>query len=145
MLSDDIIKLCTPGGPTVTAALAEDPESPVHKIADKLYSKPNKLSEVLTRVSISKDHSAITKSEENKQLDDKELDSAASCGNFPYKPSGLFLHMFAAALRTLSRHPLSGMVSPPLMGSSGVIPLSVISVIPDIMKVRAPISPKSQV
>lgn len=30
--------------------------------------------------------------------------------------------------------PLAGLVSPPLLGSSGVIPLSIVSVIPDIMR-----------
>jgi hypothetical protein len=37
---------------------------------------------------------------------------------------------------TLETNPLNGMCSPPLMGSSGVIPLSIVSVIPDIMQVR---------
>jgi hypothetical protein len=34
----------------------------------------------------------------------------------------------------LDIHPLAGVVSPPLLGSSGVIPLSIVSVIPDIMR-----------
>jgi hypothetical protein len=37
-------------------------------------------------------------------------------------------------LHTLDTNPLAGLVSPPLLGTSGVVPLSIISVIPDIMK-----------
>jgi hypothetical protein len=34
----------------------------------------------------------------------------------------------------LDTDPLAGLVSPPLLGSSGVVPLSIVSVIPDIMR-----------
>jgi hypothetical protein len=37
-------------------------------------------------------------------------------------------------LRPLDVDPLAGLVSPSLLGSSGVIPLSIVSVIPDIMR-----------
>jgi phosphatidylserine/phosphatidylglycerophosphate/cardiolipin synthase-like enzyme len=37
-------------------------------------------------------------------------------------------------LHTLDADPLAGLVSPSLLGSSGVIPLSIVSVIPDIMR-----------
>jgi phosphatidylserine/phosphatidylglycerophosphate/cardiolipin synthase-like enzyme len=37
-------------------------------------------------------------------------------------------------LQALDTDPLAGVVSPPLLGSSGVIPLSIVSVIPDIMR-----------
>jgi phosphatidylserine/phosphatidylglycerophosphate/cardiolipin synthase-like enzyme len=37
-------------------------------------------------------------------------------------------------LQTLDADPLAGLVSPSLLGSSGVIPLSIVSVIPDIMR-----------
>jgi len=42
--------------------------------------------------------------------------------------------MYLEALRTLDKDPLAGLVSPPLFGTSGVVPLSIISVIPDIIK-----------
>jgi phosphatidylserine/phosphatidylglycerophosphate/cardiolipin synthase-like enzyme len=35
---------------------------------------------------------------------------------------------------TLDRDPLSGLVAPPLIGSTGTMPLSIISLIPDIMR-----------
>lgn len=43
------------------------------------------------------------------------------------------MQMFADCLLTLQRDPLAGLVSPPLIGSEGTIPLSIVSVIPDIM------------
>lgn len=35
---------------------------------------------------------------------------------------------------TLNRDPLSGLVAPPLIGSTGTMPLTIISLIPDIMR-----------
>ena len=63
-----------------------------------------------------------------------ELDLAAQFGRFPHRPSELFLKLFHNALCTLRRDPLCGCVSPSLIGSSGVIPLTIISTIPDIMQ-----------
>jgi hypothetical protein len=36
---------------------------------------------------------------------------------------------------TLEDNPINGLVSPPLSGSTGIVPLSIISVIPDIIEV----------
>ena len=44
--------------------------------------------------------------------------------------------MYAQCLLTLEENPLNGLCSPPLMGSHGVVPLTVISVIPDIIQVN---------
>jgi len=41
--------------------------------------------------------------------------------------------MYLSLMPTLERDPLSGLVPPDLIGSTGVMPLSVISLIPDIM------------
>lgn len=44
--------------------------------------------------------------------------------------------MFAQALLALDDgRPLNGLVSPKLLGSCGVVPLTIISVIPDIIQV----------
>ncbi|CAF1637567.1 unnamed protein product [Adineta ricciae] len=64
----------------------------------------------------------------------KELDIAAEFGRFPYRPSNLFLKIFYNVIRTLEYDPLGGRVSPSLIGSSGIIPLTIISTIPDIMR-----------
>lgn len=63
-----------------------------------------------------------------------DLDTIAQNSRFPYRPSDLFLKMFGAAQETLVQEPLSGVVSPPLLGSSGVVPFTIISVVTDIMK-----------
>lgn len=44
--------------------------------------------------------------------------------------------VYAQALLAIESYPLNGMVSPPLFGAHGVVPLTVISVIPDIIQVR---------
>ena len=68
------------------------------------------------------------------EITDDELDAAARFGRFPSRPSDLFLKLFHNALSTLRRDPLAGCVSPSLIGSSGVLPLSIVSTIPDIMR-----------
>ena len=44
------------------------------------------------------------------------------------------MKIYGDVLRTLDRDPLAGLVSPSLIGSTGTIPLSIVSVIPDIMR-----------
>lgn len=68
------------------------------------------------------------------EITDEELDIAANFGRFPYRPSELFLKLFHNVLCTLKRDPSVGCVSPSLIGTSGVIPLTIISTIPDIMQ-----------
>jgi hypothetical protein len=50
------------------------------------------------------------------------------------RPFVISKQIYNDVLHTLDTNPLAGLVSPPLLGSSGVIPLSIISVIPDIMR-----------
>ncbi|KAI0103621.1 hypothetical protein GGR51DRAFT_523871 [Nemania sp. FL0031] len=66
---------------------------------------------------------------------DEELEQAHSCGKWgPKNPSDLFLRLYHDALCTLNDDPGRGMVSPCLMGSSGTAPLTIISVLPDIVR-----------
>ncbi|KAI1853147.1 hypothetical protein JX266_001853 [Neoarthrinium moseri] len=66
---------------------------------------------------------------------DHELDLAYACGSWgPNRPSDLFLKLYHDSLSTLNEHPDHGMVSPSLLGSNGVAPLTIISVIPDIVR-----------
>jgi hypothetical protein len=67
-------------------------------------------------------------------ITEDELNFAAEFGRFPQRPSDLFLKLFHNVLFTLQRDPLCGRVSPSLIGTSGVIPLTIISTIPDIMQ-----------
>ncbi|KAL7418972.1 hypothetical protein Q5752_006656 [Cryptotrichosporon argae] len=48
--------------------------------------------------------------------------------------SELFWKMYLSLLPTVERDPLSGLVSPDLLGSTTTMPLSIISLIPDIMR-----------
>ncbi|EPQ55823.1 hypothetical protein GLOTRDRAFT_138593 [Gloeophyllum trabeum ATCC 11539] len=118
-------------GPTVTQALAENPHLSPRRAAWKTYPKPFFLKRLLLRFQIRHD---LYKGRGDNDLTQEDLDEAAQSGNFPYRPSNLFLKIYSDVLLCLARDPLSGLVSPPLMASSAVMPLSIISVIPDIMK-----------
>lgn len=63
-----------------------------------------------------------------------DLDRAAECGDFGRRPSDLFLRMYVDILAGIDREPWSGVISPPLLGSRGVVTMSIISVIPDIIQ-----------
>ncbi|KAI1804973.1 hypothetical protein F4811DRAFT_517531 [Daldinia bambusicola] len=68
-------------------------------------------------------------------LSSKELEKARVCGKWgSQRPSDLFLRIYHDSLSTLDDDLGCGMVSPSLMGSSGTMPLTIISVIPDIMR-----------
>lgn len=60
---------------------------------------------------------------------------ARQCGNWGNsEPSELFLQCFHDALCSLEYDARAGMVSPSLMGSHGVIPLTIIAPLPDICR-----------
>ncbi|KAI1143088.1 IQ calmodulin-binding motif protein [Hypoxylon sp. FL0543] len=68
-------------------------------------------------------------------ISSQELQRAQSCGKWgSQEPSDLFLRIYHDALCTLDHNLECGMVSPSLMGSSGTMPLTIISVIPDIVR-----------
>ncbi|GAP92802.1 putative iq calmodulin-binding motif protein [Rosellinia necatrix] len=65
----------------------------------------------------------------------EELRRARMCGKWgPREPSDLFMRLYHDALCTLDDHPDFGVVSPCLMGSSGTVPMTIISVLPDIAR-----------
>ncbi|GAA5844297.1 hypothetical protein JCM3766R1_002902 [Sporobolomyces carnicolor] len=96
--------------------------------AKRMFPKPNPAKRLYRRFFIKRD--LVYGREWTKE----ELDEAAKRGNFPYRPSDLFLKMYADVLTCLTRDPLAGNVSPSLLGTQGTIPLSIVSTIPDIMK-----------
>jgi len=118
-IPDNVYQLCQ-GKETVTSALAASPTSTVSSIAEKLY-KHGKKEGSKTKVG-------------SPALTPTDLDRAEKCGKFTSRPSELFLQIYAEVLRTLEHDSLANLVSPPLIASTGVIPLSIISVIPDIMR-----------
>ncbi|KAL8281193.1 hypothetical protein RQP46_006551 [Phenoliferia psychrophenolica] len=113
---------------SVLSTLAKKPAAAPGATARKLFPKAWFGARLLRRVTIKRDllHGRV--------WTEKELDQAAERGNFPYRPSDLFLNMYADVLTCLSRRPLAGNVSPALLGTSGTIPLSIVSTIPDIMR-----------
>ncbi|CAF4643135.1 unnamed protein product [Rotaria socialis] len=68
------------------------------------------------------------------EVTQEEIDVAARFGRFFQRPSDLFLKLFYSVICTLKHDPLAGRVSPAVIGSTGVIPLTIISTIPDIMR-----------
>ncbi|KAI0050745.1 hypothetical protein FA95DRAFT_1535710 [Auriscalpium vulgare] len=120
MPSDHVLQLCA-SSETVTAALAKQPNQPVSKIVKELFGKGG---------AAVKEHTTATKDDHHAD----DLQKAERCGKFPSKPSELFLKIYNDVLTTLDSDPLAGLVSPSLLASSGVIPLSIVSVIPDIMR-----------
>ena len=121
-LSDWLYGLCHSSS-SVSALLAEDPSLTPGKAAARLYRhNVGKL----TDCQPPSDREPATA---------ESLQRAFECGNFgPTKPSELFLRIFHDALLPLEQDPLAGCVSPPLMGSHGVIPLTVIGTLPDIAR-----------
>ncbi|KZO91603.1 hypothetical protein CALVIDRAFT_541638 [Calocera viscosa TUFC12733] len=128
MVNQRVVDLCH-SDETVTSYLAKTPNKAPYKIPKKLFPKPNPFKRLFFRYEVKKElhhgHGELTQ---------EELDRVASCGKFEKRPSDLFLQMYADVLLCLERDPMSGLVSPPLLGSTGTIPLSIASVIPDIMQ-----------
>ncbi|KAJ6608617.1 hypothetical protein B0H10DRAFT_2067394 [Mycena sp. CBHHK59/15] len=124
MISPNVRALCN-GTETVSSLLAQDPELPPGDAWKKLYgphaAAPNQ--------------SAAAAREHRDDHTPEDLKRAHECGKWgPTEPSELFLKLYHDALCTLDHDVASAMVSPPLMGTCGTIPLTVISVVPDIMR-----------
>ncbi|OZJ02257.1 hypothetical protein BZG36_05027, partial [Bifiguratus adelaidae] len=63
----------------------------------------------------------------------EELEVLANDPRFPYRPSDLFLKIYATMVRSLEQDILGGVVSPELMSGSGVVTHTVFGSIPEIM------------
>ncbi|CAG9984914.1 unnamed protein product [Clonostachys byssicola] len=126
MVSQYVYDLCHAGA-TVSSELAKNPRDTPEKIIQRLYGSQ-------------KPHTPHRQSNSSSDNDDKEdasrdaLQRAYECGQWPHdKPSRLFLRAFADSLACLDANPLAGMVSPPLMGSHGVVPLTIIAPLVSLM------------
>lgn len=128
--------------------LAGHPEATVKKALRKTYPKPNPLIRLARRFKVR--HSVIhgLTDKEMQKLEDREgkLKRDQAGWRLEHEPdvgadgrprvivSPLFWKVYLSILPTLERDPLSGLVPPPLLGSTTTMPLSVISLIPDIMR-----------
>ncbi|KAK3318867.1 hypothetical protein B0H66DRAFT_582359 [Apodospora peruviana] len=129
-ISDRLVELCT-SNESVSSLLAAFPSREPGDVWEELYDdhvKPKSSDDEADGV----DGFQVARQNE---LSRDELKRAAKCGNWgPTQPSDLFLKIYHDALCTLEENPLHAMVSPSLMGSCGVVPLTIISVIPDIVR-----------
>ncbi|KAJ2979021.1 hypothetical protein NQ176_g3500 [Zarea fungicola] len=121
MVSDRVVKLCCESA-TLSSTWAQDPTVAPSTIIDRLYGHypRDRTCEPTAR---------------RQQASATEQDQAKTCGKWgPTSPSSLFLQAFADALNCLDADVQSGVVSPPLMGSHGTIPLTVIAPLADIIR-----------
>ncbi|KAJ4366777.1 hypothetical protein N0V83_007302 [Neocucurbitaria cava] len=121
-ISDKIFQFCTDPN-SVSALYARDPTQSPEDYAKKLYGGQ---------------HYAITEKKpphERRALTKEDMDRARQCGNWgKTEPSELFLHCFHDALCSLEHDHLAGVISPSLMGSHGIIPLTILAPLPDIAR-----------
>lgn len=125
MISDTLLQLCTLDE-SVTSVLTIDPALSPHEAWKKLYGhvETTKIDVESYRIG---DHA-----DEEAQL---ALERAEKCGKWgDEKPSALFLKIFHDALGPVEKDIETAMVSPSLMGSSGVVPLTILSTVPDIVR-----------
>ncbi|SAM86194.1 uncharacterized protein UBRO_08611 [Ustilago bromivora] len=133
--------------PTITSAVAADPTLPPSEAAKHLFPTPPAAKRGLIRFKIKEqleegrgkhwvwDKGAVHHG--NREPDDQELQRVRH--RFGYKseaeggPSRLYLMILADCLLPLPRNPMSGVVSPPLLATTGIVPLSIFSTGPDII------------
>lgn len=122
-ITPTVVKLCQ-SEETVSSEIAKNPSLSPGEVATKIYDKR----ETTGRPSRYADDELTPASAE-------DLKQASSCGRWgPTQPGELFLGAYHDVLCCLEADPLSGVVSPPLMGSYGTMPLSVIAPLVDIIR-----------
>ncbi|KAJ6259597.1 hypothetical protein Dda_5235 [Drechslerella dactyloides] len=130
MIPESVQKLCA-SEVSVTSLMNEDPTLTPAKAYDKLVRST-------TPIAISalkQKHAAKCNEGAYGDVLDGDLEDARACGNFEgTQPSRLFLKIFYHVLRTLEKDPRAGVVSPRFLGTTGVVPLTIMSIIPDIMR-----------
>jgi hypothetical protein len=122
-ITPTVVKLCQ-SEETVSSEIAKNPSLSPGEVATKINGKR----ETTGRPSRHADGELTPASAE-------DLKQASSCGRWgPTQPGELFLSAYHDVLCCLEADPLSGVVSPPLMGSYGTMPLSVIAPLVDIIR-----------
>ncbi|KAF3391440.1 hypothetical protein F1880_007432 [Penicillium rolfsii] len=130
MVTDRIYNWCKQPD-TVTSELAKDPSQSPWKVFKDLYETHDHILPLKKSV----DSGTTSSDEVSPALEKDELQKALSCGNWGSSvPSELFLKVYHGAISTLEKDPSSGVVSPPLMGSTGVVPLTIVAPLPDLCR-----------
>ena len=120
MVSENVVKLCQ-AAEVVSSVLGKDPTAAPGDIVKQLYGSKKDVHSQLDG------HPPV--------LAPEQLEIVRQCGRWgPTQPSPLFLQVFGDALNCLDADPMSGVVSPPLMGSHGTMPLTVIAPLADIIR-----------
>ncbi|CEJ86164.1 hypothetical protein VHEMI04027 [[Torrubiella] hemipterigena] len=118
MPSDRVLQLCQDTN-TVSSIWAKDTTKVPDKIIQQLYSG----------------HAQGNAKAFRQPASEEAQNKALKCGRWgPSTPSPLFLQAFTDALNCLEADPMSGVVSPPLMGSHGTMPLTVIAPLADVIR-----------
>lgn len=137
---------------TITSAVAAEPDLPPLKAASRLFPNPPAWKRAILRVKIKEQleegrvkkwkwHKGAVHAK-NLEPDDEEL--KAVCERYGYRfgseeqekdaPSRLFTMMLADACLPIPRYPLSGVVSPSLLATTGIVPFTIFSTGPDIIQ-----------
>ena len=122
MVSDRVFKLCQEA-PTVSSEFAKNPSEAPTEIAKRLYGN--------TKPATKHDFPGV----DRPSASIADLERALQCGKWgPSQPSEFFLRVWNDVLSSLDVDALGGMISPPLMGSYGTMPLTVIAPLADIVR-----------
>ncbi|KAI1264247.1 phospholipase D/nuclease [Xylariaceae sp. FL1019] len=125
-ITDRVVQWCQ-SEDSVTSLLAVDPSLSPGDAFAKLYHDHT--------LGSSRRVHEHTRKDSKISITDEPLSRARECGKWgENEPSELFLQMYHDALSTLDDDPGRAMVSPSLMGRYGTVPLTVISVVPDIVR-----------
>ncbi|ORX35632.1 hypothetical protein BD324DRAFT_630908 [Kockovaella imperatae] len=131
----------TPSRTLLSHHLQQHPDHSVGQAIDTLFPKANPIMRLIKRFKVK--HSVIS------GMTQKEMARWTAEGEALRKKAGwklqgepgegvevseLFWKMYLSLLPTLERDPLSGLVPPDLLGSTTTMPISIISLIPDIMQ-----------
>lgn len=122
MPSHEVFKLCQ-AAPSVSSEFAKDPQEAPTEIIKRLYGH------------CTPDTKLDNSGEDRRPASVEELEQARQCGRWgPQQPSEFFLRVYNDVLQCLGVDPMGSMVSPPLMGSHGTLPLAVIAPLADIIR-----------
>jgi phosphatidylserine/phosphatidylglycerophosphate/cardiolipin synthase-like enzyme len=120
-ITSTVVKLCQ-AEDTVSSELAKDPALAPGEAVTKLYGN----------------RSTTGKPPQHEELGPasaEDLKQALSCGRWgPTRPGELFLRVYHDVLTCVEVDPIAGVVSPPLLGSYGTNPLTVIAPLVDIAR-----------
>ncbi|PGH18320.1 hypothetical protein AJ80_04498 [Polytolypa hystricis UAMH7299] len=121
MVSQEVYELCH-SETSVISELAKNPSLSPRYIIKRLYKRRKRLCR----------ESAKADKPVNTPVDIRQ---AYECGKWgSQRPSDLFLQIYHDVLCTLEKDSMSNTMSPSLIGSSGVVPLTIIAPLPDICR-----------